>query len=633
MHRFSPPRLIWLLVFLSTACAAIVAAQRHRVEAANKAVHLVADLADVRSIAAGEGVPLKQALIRLQRAGLTAVAVSEDTFNDLLVSGRLVPTSRPVNADGDGQLFVCPDAGLADRIRRAAAARFPKWDEAQPAPAVVLGPDGKPTRLPGTPSDLAKYGIGLDAEACGLIQRLGLQVVARVWNPPGATERLARAAILDAAQNGAVGIIFNGDQTLGWRESVREAANVLRATGDEVQGGESQPPLWYGTVEFTQQAGDSIYKEVMQPHVLRVHSILSAEMDRTSPGEAADRFVLAATDRNVRVCYLRAPSPTSPEPVKAFAEFVWEVNERLRAEGYQAKLARPFEEPDASMVARYGVVLGASCFVAWFGMTLLPGLFWMFASWLAVFGAAGLAVAGNDPRPLALLAALAFPTWAMVALYTLARQGGSRAWWVLYLLICGVSVVGGLHVAALLSELPYMLQMKQFMGVKLAHFLPPAAVALYLVAEESRLAAALGAPVRWGAFLLMVVVAGGLGYMLIRTGNEAPSQVSGFELKLRSLLDRALPVRPRTKEFLVGHPALVLGLSMLGYGDRRLLPLIGGVAAIGQVSIVNTFAHLHTPIATSAVRVLLGMLLGLLLGLALRWIWTRWFREEQRSLL
>lgn len=628
MHRFSPPRLIWLLVFISTACAAIVAAQRHQVEAANKAVHLVADLSDVRSMAAGEGVPLKQALIRLQRAGLTAVAVSEDTFSDLLASGRLVPTSRPVATDGDGQLFVCPDADLAGRIRRVVEVRFPKWDEAQPAPAIVLGPDGKPTRLPGTPSDLAKYGIGLDAKVCGLIQRLGLQVIARVWNPPGATERLARAAILDAKASGAVGIIFNGDQTLGWRESVREAARVMRATGEE-----SQPPLWYGTVEFTQQAGDSIYKEVMQPHVLRVHSILSAEMDRTSPGEAADRFVLAAAERNVRVCYLRAPSPTSPEPVRAFAEFVWEVNKRLRAEGYQAKPAHPFEEPNASIIARHGVVLGASCFVAWFGMALLPGLFRMFASWLVVFGAAGLAVAANDPRPLALLAALAFPAWAMVSLYPLARHGGSRAWWVLYLFICGVSVVGGLHVAALLTELPYMLQMKQFMGVKLAHFLPPAAVAIYFVTEESRLAAALGAPVRWGAFLLMVVVAGALGYMLIRTGNDAPAQVSGLELKLRSVLDRLLPVRPRTKEFLIGHPALALGLSMLSQGDRRLLPLIGGVAAIGQVSIVNTFAHLHTPIATSAVRVLLGMLLGLALGLLLRWIWSRYFREAQRSLL
>jgi len=630
MYRFSPPRLIWLPVFVSTACAAIVAAQRHRTEAANKAVHLVADFADVRSLAAGEGVTPKQALIRLQRAGLTAVAVSEDTFGDLLVLGRLVPTARPVNSHGDGQLFVCPDTALADRIRRAVEARFPKWDAEEPAPAVVLGPDGKPTRLPGTPSDLAKYGIGLDAEVCGLIQRLGLQVVARVWNPPGATERLARAAILDAERNGAVGVIFNGDQTLGWRDSVREVAKILRLTGDESR---SQPPMWYGTVEFTQQAGDNIYKEVMRPHVLRVHSILSAEMDRMSPGEAAERFVLAATDRNVRVCYLRPPSPTSVEPVKAFARFVWEVKSRLRAEGYEAKQARPFEEVDASIAARYGVVLGASCFVAWFSMALLRGLLWTLASWLVVFVAAGLAVAGNDPRPLALLAALAFPTWAMVALYALARHGGSRAWWVLYLLICGVSVVGGLHVAALLSELPYMLQMKQFMGVKLAHFLPPAAVAIYFVAEERRLSAALGAPVRWGAFLLMVVATGALGYMLIRTGNEAPSQVSGFELRLRSLLDHLLPARPRTKEFLIGHPALVLGLSMLGRGDRRLLPLIGGVAAIGQVSIVNTFAHLHTPIATSAVRVLLGMLLGIMLGMVLRWIWARYFREEQKSLL
>jgi hypothetical protein len=132
---------------------------------------------------------------------------------------------------------------------------------------------------------------------------------------------------------------------------------------------------------------------------------------------------------------------------------------------------------------------------------------------------------------------------------------------------------------------------------------------------------------------LTIVVVGALGYMLIRTGNDAPSQVSGLELKLRSLLDRLLPVRPRTKEFLIGHPMMVLALTMLTRGDRRLLPLIGGVAAIGQVSMVNTFAHLHTPVSASALRVLLGLLIGLVLGWVVRAIYLRFFTSPQRALL
>ncbi|MEM2936578.1 MAG: DUF5693 family protein, partial [Candidatus Bathyarchaeia archaeon] len=46
----------------------------------------------------------------------------------------------------------------------------------------------------------------------------------------------------------------------------------------------------------------------------------------------------------------------------------------------------------------------------------------------------------------------------------------------------------------------------------------------------------------------------------------------------------------------------------------RFLPLVALLATVGQVSIVNTFAHLHTPIEVSVKRVLLGIFLGLVLG-------------------
>ena len=116
-----------------------------------------------------------------------------------------------------------------------------------------------------------------------------------------------------------------------------------------------------------------------------------------------------------------------------------------------------------------------------------------------------------------------------------------------------------------------------------------------------------------------------------RTGNEGMS-VSGLELQFRSLLDQILGVRPRTKEFLLGHPALLL-LLIYGYRDNRFLPLLL-LAAIGQASLVNTFAHIHTPLLISLLRACHGLWLGILLGLlvyALIKLATRWGRRFQNG--
>ena len=123
-------------------------------------------------------------------------------------------------------------------------------------------------------------------------------------------------------------------------------------------------------------------------------------------------------------------------------------------------------------------------------------------------------------------------------------------------------------------------------------------------------------PVKLGVALAAGFMAVAVAIYVMRTGNEGMT-VSGAELQFRSLLDQLLGVRPRTKEFLLGHPALLL-LLLYGYKDNRFLPLLL-LAAIGQASLVNTFAHIHTPLWVSMLRAFNGLWLGILLGLAVYW--------------
>ncbi|MFQ6118185.1 MAG: DUF5693 family protein, partial [Candidatus Bipolaricaulia bacterium] len=56
-------------------------------------------------------------------------------------------------------------------------------------------------------------------------------------------------------------------------------------------------------------------------------------------------------------------------------------------------------------------------------------------------------------------------------------------------------------------------------------------------------------------------------------------------------------------------------------GDYAIIVLTLGM--VGQVSIINTFAHLHTPLLMSLLRTANGRVLGLVVGLILLEI-VRW---------
>jgi prepilin signal peptidase PulO-like enzyme (type II secretory pathway) len=91
--------------------------------------------------------------------------------------------------------------------------------------------------------------------------------------------------------------------------------------------------------------------------------------------------------------------------------------------------------------------------------------------------------------------------------------------------------------------------------------------------------------------------------------------VPALELKMRAFLEQAMYARPRSKELFIGHPAFLLA-AMAWYKKWPtvlLFVLVMG-ATIGQGSMVETFAHMRTPIYMSFMRGLGGLVLGAVLG-------------------
>ena len=82
----------------------------------------------------------------------------------------------------------------------------------------------------------------------------------------------------------------------------------------------------------------------------------------------------------------------------------------------------------------------------------------------------------------------------------------------------------------------------------------------------------------------------------------------------RNDLETLLLARPRTKEFLVAFPGIMLAV----YCAVRRLPfwtaLFGLAGTIGLTSVCNTFMHIRTPLYLGFVRTAYSLLLGIVIG-------------------
>ena len=288
------------------------------------------------------------------------------------------------------------------------------------------------------------------------------------------------------------------------------------------------------------------------------------------------------------------------------------------------------------------ILIGLS--VAAGGVLLLQSLFDLsllarFALLLVGFAlAGGLAAAAEIGRQLvALVAALVFPALAITAVVgpyfgqDSADRHALRKALAMFIGISTVTLCGAVLIVGLLADRSYMVKVNQFMGIKAAHLLPILFVIFIMAAglpifgkPFSQVREEVSANIRkvvshplfvWHAIAVvaaMVVI----GLAVMRTGNDAAVGVSGVELKFRAILDKLLVVRPRTKEFLIGHPALFLGIAFLLSKRKGWGLALVAFGVLGQVSLLNTFCHIHTPLAVTILRAMNGLALGLILGIA-----------------
>lgn len=612
--------ILFAFAIAGLLCSARILWKRAEFERAGRTVQIAVDMPSLYAIAP-PGTDMKKVFDRLEDAGVTAFGVFEYK-SKRLVESKLMRYEYPASAGEAGAREEGIRLGL-DAARAPAELRgnWKPYLESYFGPG-TCGGDTFECSIPAIDKNqFEEISFGL-AGAPG-----GLRITPRLFNTPFEN----RATIKEKVESipgsqGRTVIIFDGDSVLGHPGLIDVAASAINSRDD----------LVFGMVEITKQDGARRLAQKLRGRVVPVHSIPADELAKTPRPEAVDRFRRAVRERGIRYVYVR-PYTTlyglSPgEALERNIEYVEEIAGGIKADGFETGVIEPMKPFIVSRLLRTVCIAGAAAFVwllgcAALGLPAAPGIALSVGALAAGMLLPGPGGAGVDIDLLAKLAALgvacAAPALA-VSVFFLDGRGRDRAMpfgenAIKWAGSCAVTVAGAVFIAAMLSQRSFFLRLDHFTGVKLS-FLAPLLIFFFIYLRKTKLGMRefLATPLKYSEVLAGLALLAAMAIYIMRSGNEAPAAVSGIEVNLRMALESLLEVRPRTKEFLIGHPALLLA-GLFPASRKSFFPLLVLFAGlVGQISITNTFCHLHSPIMLTWTRTALGMLLGFGLGIVLR---------------
>lgn len=354
-------------------------------------------------------------------------------------------------------------------------------------------------------------------------------------------------------------------------------------------------------------------------HVVRGHEIPDSDLRRSSLSTLTSRWKRAVHERGIRALILTPIPGDTPAQTIAYYK---DTLSHLEASGYHNG-SLPLPPPNYGRILVILLHLGLCSLLLLILLRLIPSL--PVAS-LLLSGAGTLLPLTLETTALcqvdALLITILAPTYAVLLILPLTKSGW-RAGLRLVLAFTGISLVAALFLAAFLSQPIFLLKVASFRGVKFSLILPPLIGLAIAYRDQWHEWRESSPPVHgnlplWKIFLRALPLIASLGliaFIVVRSGNTQ-GLVSGTETRVRSLLETIFIARPRFKEFLIGHPLLFLfGASRGDIALRHYRPFFLLFGLIGQASILNTFAHAHTPFLLSLLRSANGLVLGLVFGI------------------
>ncbi|WP_018884166.1 DUF5693 family protein [Paenibacillus massiliensis] len=640
---------LWIIVILGLAASIPVIVDRLATERSSKTVEIAMDYRNLTDVASYQARPLEfldQQLDRLHDAGVTTMSLYESTLEDFRKARRLViyneqDASRLMNQPVEASrnftyvLFTSNENGqaltpLIEETFSTLDIPVQRW-ELNGLPGLIIE---------AAPEDATLKPTQADPIAMENLRSKGFFIMPRLNDSMPYDQQRMERQLATFQQFGVKRILFEGDAVKGFAEQANK--NSLNGFAELL----NKYDIGLATIENLKQPqlGFNKLAYLTDYNVARLYSLSQAD-SALDIETLADRFALAAKDRNIRIMYLNpgvtrnvseAKIKDSLDNIVHTLQAPGNAIQRIENNGFTFGQAEAFQVSDSAgqRYFKLGAVVGAIALISLMVSFFVPVLtIPAFAAGLV--GSAGLYVLNSAlmEQAIALLAAISAPTIAVVLA---ARQisksqanepelsAGRRLSksLTMYIWTSLLSLAGAPFVIALLNNISYSLVLNQFRGVSLLHLAPIMLVAIYIffyrgMSIRTELPKLLRQPVTILMVILLAVVGAVVWYYLKRTGNAG--SVSSLEMSFRTFLESTFGVRPRNKEFLMAHPIFIAGTFIALKYRKAIYVLI--IAVIGQLSMVDTFAHIHSPADLSLIRGVLGLVLGLIIGLIGIGVW------------
>lgn len=609
----SRKNLFFIMMLVTIVLALVGLTPRIRAERANKTVAFIVEYKDIVSLSYQSGEEPIEIKSVLQPHGVEGMTVQEYTGEELTylnpmqlkfgAAGTLGVGGGDIPADV-AVVIIDSASPYASLIYEYLSFKLPAVRKAEMNGETILV-------LPGTADYFRQYAFIPDFQGLEAGNNDNINILFR----PGPClvsdgERVAASLEWLAQRYPQIKSVIPAGAIMAGYPDLTPVAKVLK-----------EHNISFVQVEFVTQIGVSDMARLMAPNILPLHSItreeiISRRMPRT---QIRERFVRAVHERSVRLLIMR---PYDLQMGRGLDSFIAELDATrgdIEGRGYNFGWPDTLPNRSATLAGAFACTL-SFLFCAWMYavrtqgtedgraafrevscLILLSligaGLMWKVSFIARLAGGFGSALVAAE----AALAALEYrkKTAAGLALGLL------------------VVLAGGLSIAAFYGTTLAALRLTPFSGVKLTLLLPPLLILLHdfrrKIHPES-ISEIVVRPAIWGELVLIGVMMLALLVMALRSDNV--SSVPAWEAAFRDFMERTLLIRPRTKEFVIGYPALILYYYMIKKSAavhyREALRI---AASLAFSSAVNTFCHFHTELTLSIARIINGWWVGILVGL------------------